>query len=332
MSDVVFNIIMPCYNSQSFLYYSVKSVLNQTYKNWKLICINDGSTDKTLEILNYFANNDSRISVFSKQNGGYATAVNFGLDKLYGGEYFMFLGSDDMLTPHLLESIVKNLTSPLPDCIAFKTLKHINSTTQEDSYTNFKKSICEYNTTLKNFSSSYNKESQIFFVRDTSKMFKTSLLQDLRYFGTTGMDSDGIFSMLFCHKASSFLILPIDGYYWSIREDSVSATINTKKLLDMINNWDIFFTVLHNVNPNEITLQELNYSKRVLTHIQDLILNSKQKLDNAGIKTIHHLSKTINKLYKKLNQPNPSKFHFCILSKSITLYKLFIKIKSLIKK
>ena len=110
-----FSIIMPCYNSESYVDSAVQSIIGQTYDNWELIAINDGSTDRTPEILNNYAEKDARIRVLSKDNGGYCSAVNMGLDYV-SGTYFMFIGSDDGLSKSALESIFDkastNITNP----------------------------------------------------------------------------------------------------------------------------------------------------------------------------------------------------------------------------
>ena len=76
MGSVRFSIIMPCYNSASYLREAVDSIVKQDYSDWDLIAVNDGSTDETLNILDSYSKKDKRIKVFSKKNGGYATAVN----------------------------------------------------------------------------------------------------------------------------------------------------------------------------------------------------------------------------------------------------------------
>jgi len=97
------SIIMPVYNAQEFLESAVNSVINQTYENIELICVNDGSTDKSLEILNGF--DDSRIKVISQKNTGISGARNTGL-KHACGEYLMFIDNDDYYEPDMCECML----------------------------------------------------------------------------------------------------------------------------------------------------------------------------------------------------------------------------------
>lgn len=97
---MLYSVIMPCYNSADYVERAIQSCIEQTYDNWELVIINDGSTDSTVDIVNSYMQNDNRISLFSKENGGYVSAVNMGLECV-NGDYFMLLGSDDELKPEL---------------------------------------------------------------------------------------------------------------------------------------------------------------------------------------------------------------------------------------
>jgi glycosyltransferase involved in cell wall biosynthesis len=94
------SVIMPAYNASRFIKDSVLSVISQTYTNWELLIINDGSTDNTGEIVKSFA--DPRIRYFEKENGGVSSARNLGLKEMKG-DFFCFLDSDDELPENSLE-------------------------------------------------------------------------------------------------------------------------------------------------------------------------------------------------------------------------------------
>lgn len=91
---VAVSIIMPIYNDESVLEESITSVIKQTLKDIELICINDGSTDKSLEVLNDFAGKYDFIKVVSQENQGSGKARNYGMD-IAKGEYIGFLDADD---------------------------------------------------------------------------------------------------------------------------------------------------------------------------------------------------------------------------------------------
>ncbi len=276
--DVVFSIIMPCYNSEDYVAEAINSVKNQTYHNWELIIINDGSTDHTLEIINKYSSEDGRIKVFSKENGGYVSAVNAGL-KVVSGEYFMFLGSDDALEINLFNSIYNNIAKleRLPDCIAFRTKKLVNGVICEDSFTSFDTMAYSQNSSIAKYEQDYPAQAEIFFSRDTSKCFKTSILNDISYYGKYGLDADGIFSMRVCHNAKDFMSIPVDGYFWTIRYGSVSSTTSTAKLLDRLNNWLLFFSELNEKQEDHIA----NYEKQYITYYYHIALSFSKNIKNS---------------------------------------------------
>lgn len=96
------SIIMPAYNAEDYIGESIESVLNQTYTDWELIIINDGSTDSTLSVAKQYSKLDSRIKVIDKVNGKQASARNAGL-KNSTGDWIAFLDADDLWTANKLE-------------------------------------------------------------------------------------------------------------------------------------------------------------------------------------------------------------------------------------
>ena len=103
-------IIIPVYNAERYLGYSLNSVLSQTYTNWTAILVDDGSTDSSLEICRSYEAIDSRFRVVSKPNGGVSSARNAGL-ALAEGDYLEFLDSDDCLAQDALEKQVALATA-----------------------------------------------------------------------------------------------------------------------------------------------------------------------------------------------------------------------------
>ncbi|WP_171832256.1 glycosyltransferase family 2 protein [Campylobacter coli] len=101
------SIIMACYNCTAYLSRSVMSVLNQTYKNWELICVDDGSTDGTYDKLLGFSRQDNRIKAFTKKHSGMAAPNrNYALEFI-SGDFIFVLDSDDEINPECLSECVK---------------------------------------------------------------------------------------------------------------------------------------------------------------------------------------------------------------------------------
>ena len=102
------SVVIPVYNSARFLGACLDSLLAQTFSDFELVCVNDGSTDDSLAILNEYAARDSRVRVVTKRNegGGAASARNLGLS-LAEGIYVQFLDSDDFFEPDMLAGLVE---------------------------------------------------------------------------------------------------------------------------------------------------------------------------------------------------------------------------------
>lgn len=102
------SVIIPAYNSEKYISEAVESVINQTYKNIELIIVNDGSTDKTLDIVNEFSKKDSRVVIVNKENGGVSSARNLGFE-IAKGDYIALLDSDDVCSEDRIEKQVHEM-------------------------------------------------------------------------------------------------------------------------------------------------------------------------------------------------------------------------------
>ena len=101
----VISVIIPVFNSVQYLQQCMDSVVNQTYKNLEIICIDGGSTDGSLEILQNYADKDSRIEIICNQNDGLSQARKDGLVRATG-KYISHIDSDDWLDPTDRKSVV----------------------------------------------------------------------------------------------------------------------------------------------------------------------------------------------------------------------------------
>ncbi len=98
------SIIIPVYNVEKYLCECLDSILNQTFQDFEIICVDDGSTDETLEILKNYKNKDERVFVLQQHHSGTAEARNNGI-RLARGKYIQFLDSDDYFEPTMLEEL-----------------------------------------------------------------------------------------------------------------------------------------------------------------------------------------------------------------------------------
>lgn len=111
-------VIVPVYNVEKYLRQCVRSVLAQTYSGWRLILVDDGSTDSCARICDEYASSDPRISVIHTVNSGVSVARNRGID-LAGTEYLTFLDADDMLHPRFFEQALHDIAKSGADVVCY---------------------------------------------------------------------------------------------------------------------------------------------------------------------------------------------------------------------
>ncbi len=100
------SIIVPVYNTAKYLPNCFDSIIAQTYTDYEVIVVDDGSTDGSAAICDQYAERDSRFRVVHKRNEGVSSARNIGLDKV-GGQYIAFIDSDDTILPTMLEDLIR---------------------------------------------------------------------------------------------------------------------------------------------------------------------------------------------------------------------------------
>ena len=116
------SVIIPVYNVEDYLHVCLNSILKQTYHDFEVICIDDASTDSSAEILEYFANKDSRIKILKNNyNKGSGVSRNNGLE-VATGDYISFLDADDWLSPNAFEVLIKKLKKDHSELSLFKNI------------------------------------------------------------------------------------------------------------------------------------------------------------------------------------------------------------------
>lgn len=118
LDSIIFSIIVPVFNNDKYLEICLNSILNQTYTNFEIICINDGSNDKSGEICDRFSVKDSRVKVIHQENKGVSSVRNLGVS-ISKGNYICFVDSDDYIDSNLLEDLNNVIKEKKSDIIMF---------------------------------------------------------------------------------------------------------------------------------------------------------------------------------------------------------------------
>lgn len=133
-SDLI-TVIIPVYNVRPYIEECINSVLGQTYKNLEIIMVDDGSTDGSGELCDFFKGRDPRISVIHKENAGLGYARNSALE-VFTGKYVTFLDSDDFITPSMIETLHNEMKENTADeCkMGFQRVRNDHSICGESKY------------------------------------------------------------------------------------------------------------------------------------------------------------------------------------------------------
>ena len=158
------SVIIPIYNAQDYLERCLDSVCNQTLKDIEIICVNDASTDKSIDILNKYAQRYQNMKVIDcKINGGESVARNIGMENATG-EYLGFVDNDDEIDVDFYEKLYNKATEKNADIS--KGEVHIVDYDQKETYGNLNKKIRE------------NNEILFFAYHWWTAIFKTSIIKD----------------------------------------------------------------------------------------------------------------------------------------------------------
>lgn len=225
------SIIIPVYNAEHYLASCIESVICQTYTNWELLLINDGSKDDSLSICQSYCEKDSRISVYSKMNSGVSDTRNFGIEKSRG-EWVCFIDSDDTVEVDYLLKLVKG-TNPQNDnqfaLCGYRNV-YINKENDSDTHT---------------FAQDYNSvgivealcmaERNNIINSPVCKLFKKNIIIDnkLRFDRTINYGEDHLFVLEYCLFVNRAFISNYVGYnYFHRGNDSLTSTnANTGKFV-----------------------------------------------------------------------------------------------------
>lgn len=146
LSSVKVSVIVAVYNAEKYLKQCMDSIIGQTLKDIEIICVNDGSTDKSYAILKKYKRIDKRVKIINKENGGAGAARNEGL-KFATGEYLSFLDSDDFFEPDMLESAYNAACTNKADIVLFECdfFDNQKETFEKKTWTIRKKQLPENN-------------------------------------------------------------------------------------------------------------------------------------------------------------------------------------------
>ncbi len=225
------SVVIPVYNVEDYLEECLESIINQTLKDIEIICINDGSTDNSLKILEDYAEKDGRIKVYSQENSGLSASRNQGI-KLSRGEYIYFIDSDDYLELETLQELYVMSKSLDLDILIFKLINFYDDTREKYTTNYYEMSFLKpYEGKIFNFDTIGGRILDI-AVSVPGKFFKKSLIFSMK-FPEGLIFEDNLFFAEAMLKAKNVSFLDKHFYNRRIRSGSITNT-KTIKFADTI--------------------------------------------------------------------------------------------------
>ncbi|EOU1892848.1 glycosyltransferase [Clostridium perfringens] len=312
------SIIVPVYKVENYIHTCVDSILNQRFKDFELILVDDGSPDKCGEICDEYAKKDNRIIVIHKENGGQATARNAALD-VASGEYIGFVDSDDYIEPDMYEILYKICVENECDISNCSSIIHFN-----------KKIVVNggHNIITHNREEAMKVLMEGFLYDEClwTKLIKRELFEGLRI--PTGIAyEDTAFTYKLFDKANKICCIGEAKYNYIKRENS-TMDIATKEIkIDAIKIYSEMYSLIEARYPELLGLVTLKLANNSLVILNNIIdSNEFDKNKFKYYKTAKFLNGYFEETIKLKEYPKNLKILLVALKINPIIYKYLIKI------
>lgn len=325
MKQTKISIIVPVYNVEKYLGKCIDSILNQTYKNFELILVDDGSTDSSKTICEVYSKKDNRIKLFHKTNGGLSDARNYGINHS-NGEYLLFIDSDDFIHNHYLEILYNTIEKNNADLVICK----YKSVYEKDNVTfdiPDKIDIQKYD------------RSQVYekmFLQDgidvsaVAKIYKKSIFIDNNIMFPKDMlyeDMQIIDKVI--ENCSSIFIADFDGYFYLQRSGSIMYSSMSEKRMSLIKKMDDLISLMKNKYPDAVDEAIKRYVYCNFHILGRSILNDEFINESKQIR--NNILKNKKSIYSKSIYSKKEKVATFFLGFGLHSYKCFWKAFCLLK-
>lgn len=237
------SVIVPVYNAEKYLDSCIQSVLKQTYPNWELILIDDGSKDESGAIADRYKQTENRIQVVHQQNAGVSAARNQGLD-MATGDYIVFLDADDELTTDCLNKLLKNAVENHADIVAGKCSSDRNLTNPSGEITVWRGEEALKNALMDN----------PFTYSAWAKLFHRECIGNTRFVPEIKINEDSYFIFQLLTKKTTFVGIEDEIYVYKENPDSASRAVFSDKFFDILRVADLKFKKIQEDFPDLIKL------------------------------------------------------------------------------
>lgn len=282
---VKISLIVPVYNVEEYLDDCLNSLINQTLKDIEIICIDDESTDNSLEVLKSFARKDKRVKVFSCNHGGLGISRNRGIKKATG-EYIAFIDSDDWMELDFCEKVYDNAIKNNSDIVLFNMIEEYEDHQRKRIY--FPKDSIDSSFNIKN------NQDLLFnnYLTVTSKLHRTEFVKENNIEFLPFLFEDIAFHVESCLKAKRISYHPsIFYHYRKTNSTSIMSDLKENECFCIIDNMNFVEKVLRDSGCYETF--EINFLKLKIRQF-------KEKLDATSLPFKGEFIKLIKNEFMKL--------------------------------
>lgn len=273
------SIIIPAYNVEAFLPQCLNSIFSQDYADYEVLCVDDGSTDGTPELLQSYAAEHPNLRVLTQSNQGMSTARNYGL-KEAKGEYVLFVDSDDWLCEGALSILAAAFDNE--DVVCFNAKKYIEKT---DEYKdNHSPSIDGVVKGWDYFNEVRLISSEIHFVCIWQRAYYRAFLEENKLSFAEGIRraEDDLFTTMVMYHAQTLKVIEDCLYVYRVRDNSITTSVDVNRWYDSMKVQEIlagFFVPLEGVDKtaiyrvmasNYINLFSINTKRLYSNHDEEL--------------------------------------------------------------
>lgn len=315
-NSIKVSVIIPVYNMGKYIGKCLDSIINQTLEDIEIICVNDGSKDNSLEIINQYANLDERIIIIDSINEGQGSARNKALSKARG-EYVSFIDADDWIELNTYELLYSRVTEDNLDILFFQMVNYINSSINL-SFTDLYDCKCFLDNDFQKKIFSLDDFKNFLFeipVCPVSKLYKRNFLLDNNLEFPEGIifeDNIFFYNAIFHTKNMGFLNKHL--YYRRRHDESVTQNISNK-VFDIVT---VTNEILKIFQKNRFYNE---YNVDIINHVFSMIIEWFFKSPIEYCEDFFHIIKAQSLGFSDLKQD----FEICLNDKNKTIYNLFQK-------
>ena len=271
VNDSLVSIIVPIYNAEKYLDSCIQSVLRQTYTNWELILIDDGSTDKSGRIADEYGFADERITVFHQKNLGVSLARNQGIDEATGN-YIVFLDADDEIIEDCLAKTVNIAEETNADVVAGRSCENQELFQDRIIWTGAE--------ALEN-----SLKDHLFTYSACAKLIRREFIGKTRFTPDIRINEDSYFVFQLLCKQNVFVLTNDVIYFYRANSESSSRTVFSEKYFDILKVSDLKykkieeqFPQMHDLAKNMLLKARMNVLRILAVRTRDEYRDVEKKL------------------------------------------------------